>query len=152
MSMAWSDRLWELNNWFNYGLFTDRWGSAGSCQCALISVHDSTPKLGNASNLFTKVEDLALFFLPIIFKPYCVSKEIQSICFCFFKPLLFCKSYLMSQSLMSLNKATRFPTEGYRSLRGINETRTSGILDLIDLYHISRVSLNLSFLFWRASQ
>lgn len=91
------------------------------------------------------------FFLPIIFKPYCVSKEIQSICFCFFKTPLFCKSYLMSWSL-SLNKAICFPIEGYRSLQGINETRTLGILDLTDLYHISRVSLKLSFLLWRASQ
>lgn len=69
MSMAWSGRLWELNNWFNCGIFTDRWGSAGSCQCALISEHDSTPKLGNGSNLFTKVEDLDLFFLSIILNP-----------------------------------------------------------------------------------
>lgn len=117
------------------------------CQYALISKHHSTLRLGNVSNPFTKVEDLALFFLPIIFKPYCVSKEIQSICFCFFKMLLFCKSYLMSQSPMSLNKAICFPIEGYRSLQGINETRTSGILDLTDLYHISRVSLtSVSFL------
>lgn len=116
-------------------------------QYGLIHKQDSTMRLGNVSNPFTKVEDLALFFLPIIFKPYCVSKEIQSICFCFFKMLLFCKSYLMSQSPVSLNKAICFPIEGYRSLQGINETRTSGILDLTDLYHISRVSLTwVSFL------
>lgn len=98
------------------------------------------------------------FFLPIIFKPYCVSKEIQSSCFCFFKTLLFCKSYLMSQSLMSLNKAICFPIEGCSSLQGTDETRTWGILDLTDLYHISRVSLKLEFPFmksislWNCSQ
>lgn len=107
----------------------------------MCSEHNSTLRLGNASNPFTEVEDLALFFLPIIFKPYCVSKEIQSICFCFFKTLLFCKSYLMSQSLMSLNKATSYQQKAiHLSLQGINETRTSGILDPTDLYHISRVS------------
>lgn len=101
---------------------------------------------------FLKLGMWHYFFLPIMFKPYCVSREIQSICFCFFKSLLFCKSYLMSQCFMSLNKTICFPIESYRSLQGINETRTSGILDLTDLYHISRVSLQLVFPFWKEAQ
>lgn len=115
-------------------------------QCALLN-STSILRLGNVSNPFTKVENLALcFFSPSFLNHIAFQRKFNPICFCFFKTLLFCKSCLMSQSLMSLNKAICFSIDGCRSLQGINETRTSGILNLIDLYHISRVSLNFSFL------
>lgn len=152
MSLACLGRWQHLIDWLCDVLSQTVGFCKTPCLCALISEQDSTLRLETFQILLQKLRIWHHFVLPIIFKPYCVSKEIQSICFCFFKTLLFCKSYLMFQSLMSLNKAICFPTEGYRFLQGINETRTSGITDLTDLYHISGISSNLSFLFRRASQ
>lgn len=128
------------------------------CGCTMISEPSKNRRLKkNISNPFPKVVDLAVFLPPIIFKPYCVSRGIQSVCFCFFKTLLFCKIYLMSQTLMSLNKAIWGPKESCVDVSkelmelGPQASETSRLLYLTNDYQLECLCFSLCTLMCRHS-